>query len=146
MTPLSVLRRFQDNHLIHRKYNFFRWSWIYNNKKRKVWNNVRVEPQSAIDEIYKFTFAFITTFRFSWQFCYVIHRRLAENIFPTWHFVNSNYILCPKKMLKTPFFSPQPTNLAEGYCYPPFNVSVRPSVNICDAIVCPRHFGMKPLS
>ena len=47
-------------------------------------------------------------------------------------------------------FSPQPTNLPEGYCYPPFRpsvrTSVRPSVNIWDTIVCPRHFSMKPLS
>ena len=27
-------------------------------------------------------------------------------------------------------FSPQPTNLAEGYCYPPFRLSVRPSVRL----------------
>ena len=31
-------------------------------------------------------------------------------------------------------FSPQPTNLAEGYCYPPFRPSIRPSV--CPS-VCP---------
>ena len=29
-----------------------------------------------------------------------------------------------------PFFSPQPTNLAEGYCYPPVRLSVRPSVRL----------------
>ena len=45
-----------------------------------------------------------------------------------------------------PGFSPQPTNLAEGYCYPSFRLSVRPSVNIWGAVVCPRHFGMKPFS
>ena len=53
-------------------------------------------------------------------------------------------------LMLVPVISPQPTNLAEGYCYPPFRPSVCPSVcpsvNICDAVVCPRQFGMKPLS
>ena len=36
--------------------------------------------------------------------------------------------------MRNPVFSPQPTNLAKGYCYPSFrlsvHLSVRPSVNI----------------
>ena len=41
-------------------------------------------------------------------------------------------------LLSLRFFSPQPTNLAEGYCYPPFRPSVRLSVRMSVRLsVCP---------
>ena len=38
------------------------------------------------------------------------------------------YVYCTSFGIQNHFISPQPTNLAEGYCYPPFRPSIRPSV------------------
>ena len=75
-------------------------------------------------------------------------------------FVDYRFCVCEKRLEKRAtilmkinaclcicnHFSPQQTNLAEGYCYPhSVCSSVRPSVNIWGAVVCPWNFGMKPL-